>query len=41
MVTLLESKLNSLPSEITANYPPLVSQKLEDVNVVFTQIKLK
>ena len=35
MVTLLETKLNSLPPEITSNYPPLVHQTINDVNPIF------
>jgi hypothetical protein len=32
MVTLLESKLNSLPEEITSKYPPLVHCALNEIN---------
>ncbi len=35
MVTLLETKLNSLPPDITSNYPPLVHQTINDVNPIF------
>ena len=35
MVTLLESKLNSLPPEITSTYPNLVHQTINDVNPFF------
>ena len=34
MVTMLESKLNSLPEEITSKYPPLVFCSLNDVNPI-------
>ena len=37
MVTLLETKLNSLPPEITNNYPPLVHQSINDVNPFFSE----
>ena len=32
MVTLLECKLNSLPSDITSKYPPLVHVSINDLN---------
>jgi hypothetical protein len=32
MVTLLESKLNSLPEEVTSKYPPLQHVSLNDIN---------
>lgn len=32
MVTLLESKLNSLPTDITSKYPPLVHCSLNEIN---------
>ena len=35
MVSLLETKLNSLPSEITNNYPPLVHKSINDLNPFF------
>lgn len=36
MLTLLEAKLNSLPPEITSNYPPLTHYSLNDINPVIT-----
>jgi hypothetical protein len=35
MVALLETKLNSLPPEITSTYPPLAHQSINDVNPFF------
>jgi hypothetical protein len=36
MVTLLESKLNSLPPDVTSTYPQLTTCTLDDVNPVIT-----
>ena len=37
MTTLLEAKLNSLPENITSNYPPLEPMNLGDINPFFIQ----
>ena len=37
MTTLLEAKLNSLPENITSNYPPLEPMNLVDINPFFIQ----